>query len=334
MSSKGNDIVERAATLRPDPGDDTYYRGIHWIQMPLPPGPPKLAQGVEAAERARLETIIEDCRTAASDLAARAARQPLRTAEEIDGGAVEDVWRKFLFAHFAFFFDFAFLAEVYGRAFEALEVRDFVRIDIHSDQICHLWRAAGALIRYGVDFTPTEELYKVYIRPAMPEGLSGSWLREYQQLRLRKKAWRSATLRCTGPDAPRVQQAGARVVEAEKDYHKLHFQVMQACVPELTSMLQAYESEHGPLEIEEGHYALYDRWFHVERIEDASYETFVTEGCRALRDVLDDIERGTGLEVGVLGFIEQGVSTLLSLMSEGLGAPVPAALSQLTESST
>jgi hypothetical protein len=305
-------------SLSVDPGDaisnESIYRELPWIRLPLSGAPPEPWQGFTAAQQADLARQMEECLGTSQRLAVEACRVAPR--ETIDLAAVRLGWRRFFLSHFAFFYNFAFIGECYRAICETLHDPDPQALTCWVDRTCALWQSAGAFMLYGVDFSPTEEVYKLHIRSCMPAGLSGTWLREYKHLSQHKRAWQGAFLAETGERRPRLADAQVRLRQAERVYHLQHSRVMQACVPEMVSLLQNYEVAHGPLEVSEEQFRIYDDWFHVSRSPEIDRFQYLQKACAVFSEVAEDILSSTGLQQETLSYLEQGIGVMLDIMAE------------------
>lgn len=303
---------------RVDHGDaisnETIYRELPWIRLPQSGTPPEHWQGPTAAQRSDFERQIRECLARSRRLAVEACRVLPR--ETVEMASVRLGWRRFFLSHFAFFYNFAFLGDCYRAIRKALHDRDLQALTAWVDRACALWHSAGAFMLYGVDFSPTEEIYKLHLRPCMPEGLSGTWLREYKHLSQQKRALHEAFMAETGELRPQLANAQARLRQAEKVYHLQHSRVMQACVPEMVSLLQNYEAAHGPLEIAEEHFRIYDDWFHVSRSPEMDRFQYLQAACAVFSEISEDILSSTGLQQENLSFLEQGIEAMVRMMDE------------------
>lgn len=294
--------------------DESIYRELPWIRLPLSGAPPGGLGMLTAAQRSDLERQMEECFGTSRRLAVEACRVAPR--ETVDMAAVRLGWKRFFLSHFAFFYNFAFIGDCYQAICEALHDPDPQRLTTWVDRTCALWRSAGAFMLYGVDFSPTEEIYKLHIRSCMPAGLSGTWLREYKHLSQHKRAWQGAFMAETGEQRPQLADAHVRLRQAERIYHLQHGKVMQACVPEMVSLLQNYEVAHGPLEVTEEQFRIYDDWFHVNRSPVIDRFQYLQKACAVFSEVSEDILSSTGLQEETLSFLEQGIGVMLEIMAE------------------
>jgi|HubBroStandDraft_3_1064219.scaffolds.fasta_scaffold07330_4 hypothetical protein len=293
------------------------HREMPWISLATSAEVPQGGTALPERERQRLLQDILECRRCVLDSQGCIPhRQHAGDCEiEIDPREVMGGWRKFFLAHYAFFHAFGLLAARYRESAAALERRSWPLGEI--EQACSLWRLAGALMLYGVDFTPTEAIYERHIRPQMPEAFSGTWLREYILLTAQKRRFQRA-LDGRSADHPRlVQDLRARLHAAEKRYHELHFQVMLACVPDMTSKLQAYQFEHGDFKLGERHFQAYDEWFHVLRVE-LDLSGYVRSVCAVCRELVADLAGGTLMAADPLAELIGGLLTVLRMLRSAL----------------
>ncbi len=298
---------------------ELLHREMPWIALsPSAEVPP--AAAVSEAERRRLLEDIVGCRRSLA--AARELVRRRQGAAEVEPREVRDAWRKFFVSHCAFFHTFALLASRYRRGAAALGRGSWP--DQELEQACALWRLAGALMLYGVDFSPTETIYQESIRPRMPEAFSGTWLREYALLTDCRREFDRALESRPEADRERCREIKARLAESEKLYHQFHFQVMVSCVPDLTSKLQEYQIEHGKLSREPRHFELYDEWFHVLRLPDIDFSGYVRSVCAVFSELLADLVEGTFLEPQQLAALTAGISTVLQILGSNVGEePLP-----------
>ncbi len=291
------------------------HQGMPWIQLPLSAAPPRQSAPLPEEERRILDRRLAECRRLNDVLPVRAHRREDKP-EEITAQAVRQGWRRFFLSHFGFFFTFTMLAECYERAVEHLTGTGTIHVEL-LERACILWRGSGALMVYGIDFHPTEEIYCEHIRPFMADGLSGTWMREYQRVNQGRKAWRAAVGK-GGATNPELQEIGARLSEAERFYHRYHVQVMQTCVPDMISKLQDYEVAHGPVETSEAHRLAFDRWFHVARSEEIDLQGYLRTACAVFSELLRDITSMTSLPKETLLHLSQGVAMTLQILAESL----------------
>jgi hypothetical protein len=294
--------------------DESMYQELPWIQLPLSGTPPELWQGCTAAQWSDLERQIEECLATSRRLAVEACRVVPR--ETVDIAAVRLGWKRFFLSHFAFFYNFAFLGDCYRGICKAMNDPDPQDLTVWVERACALWRSAGAFMLYGVDFSPTEEIYRLHLRSCMPQGLSGTWLREYKHVNQQKRVWQEASMAGTGERQPRLADAHVRLRQAEKVYHLQHGRVMQACVPEMVSLLQNYEAAHGPLDIAEEHFMIYDDWFHVSRSPEIDRFQYLQSACAVFSEVSKDILSSTSLQQETLSFLEQGIEVMMEIRAE------------------
>jgi hypothetical protein len=283
-----------------------------WIILSSSAELPRGGADLRAAERERLLQDLLDCEgclVAARDLIHRRDK-PAGSA--IDSREVANAWRKFFLAHYAFFHSFAILAEVYQQAIRTLEQGGWPQREI--EQAAAIWSLAGALMRYGVDFAPTEGIYQQHIRPRMPEAFSGTWLREYALLGERRRRLKRALDERATVDRERAVALRTTLSEGERRYHTFHFEVMLACVPDMTSKLQQYEVENGKLVAEERQYEIYDEWFHVLRVPEIDLSGYVRSACTLLNDLLVDLMEGTYLETEPLSRLTAGIATVVEIL--------------------
>lgn len=302
------DVLAPVAVDRPE----LFHREMPWIILSTSAEVPRIGTELRAGERERLLDDLlecERCLMAAEGLILRRERQ---AGAAIDPREVRGAWRKFFLAHYAFFHSFAVLAEVYQQAIETLEQGGWPQREMA--QASAIWCLAGALMRFGVDFAPTETIYQQYIRPRMPEAFSGTWLREYALLGERRRRLKRLLDDRATTERERVQELRAVLSEGERCYHTFHFQVMLACVPDMTSKLQQYEVEHGKLGVDEDQYGIYDEWFHVLRVPDFELASFVRSVCTLFPDLLTDLMEGTYLEPEPLARLTAGCATVLEIL--------------------
>jgi hypothetical protein len=297
---------------------ESLHREMPWIALSpsaeVPPGE------FSDAERERLLQDILGCRRSLA--VAQELVRKRQGATAVEPREVRDAWRKFFVSHCAFFHTFALLASRYRAAAAALEQGEWPQREV--DQACALWRLAGALMLYGVDFSPTDVIYQEFIRPRMPQAFSGTWLREHVLLSDCRREFERALESRLETDRERCREIKARLAEGEKRYHQFHFQVMVSCVPELTSKLQEYQMEHGKLSRDETHFQAYDEWFHVLRLADIDFSVYVRSMCAVFSELLADLVEGTFLEPQPLAALTAGISTVLEILRSNVGGePLP-----------
>src|SRR5579885_564012 len=231
--------------------------GMPWLTLPSSAEVPRADGALPADVRQDLRLAILSCERSL----AMTATSAVRRTESLEPGAIgpEEIrngWRKFFLGHHAFIYAFALLADFYR---QQAAVREGVeRPSPEVGTICALWRLAGALMAYGVDFPATEAIYRLSIRPSMPEAFSGTWLREYVSLAAQRRRFDRALDAGAEFHPAAARKVRDLLAEAEKCYHNLHFQVMLTCVPDLVSKLQDYQATHGKLTFEERHFARFD----------------------------------------------------------------------------
>lgn len=290
----------------------SIHRELPWIRLPLSGALPDQPAALTEPERAGIHESLRSCRKLRNELPT--ALRQARLDTEMNEATVRLGWQRFFRSHFAFFYDLALLGECYREIARSVAAEDLPGLRRTVDRTCTLWRAAGALMLYGIDFYPTEEIYKSHIRPHMPPGLSGTWLREYIVCGQWKRRWQDKQ----EVEFERHEMADlkARLRQAEKCYHLQHRQVMQACVPEMISLLQNYVSSNGQLDPTEGNFRTYDEWFHVARVEKADLAEYVQTGCDLFTTIMKDISSFTNLQEETLRFLEQGFGVMLDLQGE------------------
>ena len=305
--------VQAVHPILPDLLLESFHREMPWValspsaEVPRSPG--------SAARPKEHQVLLQDLQDCKSTL--RAAEALFRTRErsrtsEIDPREVRNGWRKFFLSHSAFFYVFALLADLYRQCTATLERGDWPVREI--EQACALWRLAGTLMLYGVDFWPTETIYQNYIRPQMPDAFSGTWLREYALLAERRKGLDRLLHEKAEGAAEVVGNLRSHLSEGQRCYHNFHFQVMLACVPDLTSKLQEYESEHGSLSLDEKHFQIYDDWFHVLRLPEIELSCYVRSACAVFSEILADLVEGTFLEPEPLKHLTNGIAMVLEIL--------------------
>jgi hypothetical protein len=294
-----------------------------WIALGLSAEAPRPASALPAGERQRLRQDLLDCERLRLAAAAAATARPREspTRETFDPREVRGAWRQFFLAHAAFFHTFALLAAAYEQGAATLERGDLPEPEVA--QACSLWRLAGALMAYGVDFAATEAIYRSSIRPCMPEAFSGTWLREFSLLSARRRPFEQALEAKAKSHPEPVLALKARLFAAEKSYHTCHFGAMLACVPDLSSKLQEYQMEHGKLTPEERHAEIFDAWFHVVRLPEVSLSSFVRSATAVFSELLADLRAGTSLPPGTRGQLTDGVATVLALLRQGIAEETP-----------
>ncbi len=288
----------------------SIHRELPWIRLPLSGALPKDPAALTAPERGALEGLLNQSRNLGNQLLLAPRQAHLGAA--MDEATVRQGWQRFFRSHFAFFYDLALLGESYRELTRAVAEEDLPQLRLAVDRTCILWRAAGALMLYGVDFSPTEEIYKCHIRSHMPPGLSGTWLREYIVCNRWKRLWQERQEREVA--GQEISDLKARLRHAEKSYHLQHRQVMHACVPEMVSLLQDYVTSHGQLEPTEGNFQTYDGWFHVDRVERIDLACYIQTGCDLFTTIIEDILSVTALQEETLRFLEQGFGVMLDLL--------------------
>ena len=303
--------VQAANQILPDLR--SFHREMPWVAL-SPNGRLPRDPAFPAGPKAR-QVLLQDLVDCERTL--RAAEALFRKREKSGGSEighreVRSSWRKFFLAHSAFFYVFALLADLYRQSIAALESGDRPVREI--DEACALWRLAGALMLYGVDFWPTETIYQNYIRPQMPDAFSGTWLREYILLAERRKELDRLFHEKAAADADLLTSLRSHLSEGQRCYHNFHFQVMLACVPDLTSKLQEYELEHGSLSLDDKHFQIYDEWFHVVRLPDIEMSSYVRSACAVFSEILADLVEGTYLEPEPLQHLTHGISTVLEIL--------------------
>lgn len=305
--------VQAEHPVLPDLHLESFHREMPWVALSLSAELPRLP-GSAAREKGRqmlLQDIL-DCGRTVRAAETRFRRRERSGDSEIDPREVRSGWRKFFLAHSAFFYVFALLADLYRQCTVALERGD--RPSREIEQACALWRLAGALMLYGVDFWPTGTIYQNYIRPQMPEAFSGTWLREYALLAERRKGLDRLFHAKAEADGELVSSLRSHLSEGQRCYHNFHFQVMLACVPDLTSKLQEYELEHGSLSLDEKHFQIYDDWFHVLRLSEIELSCYVRSVCAVFSEVLADLVEGTFLEPEPFKHLTNGISIVLEIL--------------------
>jgi hypothetical protein len=304
-----------SASILPD-RPEFLHREMPWITLSSSAEVPRGGAVLRKCERQRLLQDILECERC---LAAAESFVHRRGSSEgvVDPQEVRNGWRKFFLAHYAFFHTFALLADLYRQCAAALAQGSWPLHQI--EQVCSLWRLAGALMLYGVDFSPTETIYQQYIRPRMPEAFSGTWLREYALLSESRRHFDRALDDKAVVHRELVRDLRSSLSESEKCYHQFHFQVMLACVPDLTSKLQEYQLEHGKLVQSEQHFEIYDEWFHVLRLPDVDLSCYVRSVCALFSELLADLVDGTFLEPDPLAKLTAGVSTVLEILRTAVG---------------
>lgn len=305
--------VQAAHPILPDLLLESFHREMPWVALSRSAELPRLP-GSAARDKGR-QMLLQDLLDCERTL--RAAETLFRKRErsgasEINPREVRSGWRKFFLAHAAFFYVFALLADLYRQCTAALGRGDRPLREI--EQACALWRLAGALMLYGVDFWPTETIYQNYIRPQMPEAFSGTWLREYALLAERRKGLDRLLHEKAEADGELVSSLRSHLSEGQRCYHNFHFQVMLACVPDMTSRLQQYELEHGSLSLEEKHFQIYDDWFHVLRLPETELSCYVRSACAVFSEILADLVEGTFLEPEPLKHLTNGISMVLEIL--------------------
>lgn len=288
------------------------HREMPWITLSAFAEVPRAGGVICESKRERLLQDILRCERSLAAAKDHARRRESSADRTIDPQEVRNGWRKFFLAHAAFFHTFALLADIYQRCTAALEHGSWPFGEI--EQARSIWRLAGALMLYGVDFYPTETIYQEYIRPSMPEAFSGTWLREYALLTERRRSFDRVLDEKAEIDGELVRHLRSCLAEAERCYHNFHFQVMLACVPDLTSKLQEYQIEHGKLTREERHFEIYDEWFHVVRLPDVDLSGYVRSACTVFCELLADLAEGTFLEPDPLAKLTLGISTALEIL--------------------
>lgn len=295
---------------------ESLHREMPWIALSPSAEVPQAGTSLRQDERERLLQDILECERSLAAAESFVRRREHTEGQGVDPQEVHGGWRKFFLAHYAFFHAQALLAEVYQSCTAALEGGLWPLREI--EQACSLWRLSGALMLYGVDFSPTETIYQQYIRPRMPEAFSGTWLREYARLTEQRRRFDRALDEKSAVHRELVRDLRSSLTAGEKCYHTFHFQVMLACVPDLTSKLQEYQLEHGKLVVEERHFEIYDEWFHVVRLPDISLSSYVRSVCAIFSELLADLVEGTFLEPDPLAKLTAGVATVLALQREAV----------------
>lgn len=296
---------------------ELLHREMPWITLSDSAAVPLAGADMPAGERQRLLQDLVGCERTLM-VATSLVRRRESAAAAIEPREVRDGWRKFFVSHAAFFHVFALLADCYREATTALAAGDWPLREIQRASA--LWRLAGALMLYGVDFSPTEEIYQGYIRPQMPEAFSGTWLREYALVTESRRAFDRALEARAGAHREVVRDLKSGLAEGEKCYHTYHFQVMLACVPDLTSKLQEYQVEHGKLSREDRHYQIYDAWFHVLRLPGIDLASYVRSVCAVFSELLADVVAGTFLAPEPLAALTGGMATVLEMLRAAVGA--------------
>lgn len=303
--------VQAASPVLPDL--QSFHREMPWVALSQSAELPR-SPGFRAGpkERQVLLQDLADCERTLRAAEALFRRREKAGVSEIGPREVRSSWRKFFLAHSAFFYVFALLADLYQQSIAALESGDRPVREI--DRACSLWRLAGSLMLYGVDFWPTETIYQTYIRPQMPEAFSGTWLREYVLLAERRKGLDRLFHEKAEEDSELVASLRSHLSEGQRCYHNFHFQVMLACVPDLTSKLQEYELEHGSLSFDDKLFQIYDDWFHVLRLPEIELSSYVRSACAVFSEILADLVEGTYLEPEPLRHLTHGISTVLEIL--------------------
>jgi hypothetical protein len=129
--------------------------------------------------------------------------------------------------HHAFFYHTALLEYCYQAMRESWEANGDDRF-LWGHRITLLWRSAGALMRFGIDFHPTPVIYEEYIRVAMPPSFSGLWLRERQMLHGQRSLFDEFAKQRVDED---LKTAKSEIAQAHKAYLEYHFSVMDLAAP-------------------------------------------------------------------------------------------------------
>jgi hypothetical protein len=303
--------VELYPLVLESPG--ALHREMPWISLPTSAELPRPGLAIREGERRRLLQDLLECERTRQAAETSLLRRAVHGGIDVEIGPreVRDAWRKFFLSHSAFFHVFGLLADLYRRCAMTLEQGGWPLREI--EQACALWRLAGALMLYGVDFSPTETIYQQYIRPHMPEAFSGTWLREYILVTVQRRRFNRALDGRLEDHRDQVGYLRTELSRSEKCYHQFHFQVMLACVPDLTSKLQAYQLEHGDFKLTERHFETYDRWFHVLR-QDLDLASYARSTCAVFSELLTDLAAGTLLEPAPLAELTAGTAVVLELV--------------------
>lgn len=299
------------------PPQSLYHRELPWTELPRPQWLATL-DGESLAERHReVKKAIEESERLSDALVATHVRRESNLELVITDDIVRSAWGRFFLCHVVFFYGFALLSESYRRMIELLWTNDQSGLEKELERTGTLWAFSGHVMLYGVDFVSTETVYKGYIRPYMPEALSGTWIPEARLIETRKLQLDQA-LRSSGLPVEKKRQVERRLRRAEQIYHRRHGEVMKACVPELVSKLQKYKQDHGTFQQEDRHSDVIDHWFHVRRSTEIDLAGYVETGCREISRLLRDVGSETSLDEAALAVIAEGVRTMLGMLREML----------------
>jgi hypothetical protein len=269
----------------------------------------------------QIARILQNTWTAISSVSRPVAR---RTPSAVDKrqSEIARAWNIWLRSHHAFFCLFTLLAHSYERMIRIAKVSNGAGLMHWALLTGRLWAASGALMKYGVDFEPCREIYCERIRPEMPAGFSGFWLREWIRVKAASSSWQ--TLDHSGYHlGDNVVRASSNVTTGRCHYNRYHAEVMTSAVADGKSLLRTYKSQlDGPLLISEEQFSSYDEWFRVERVHNLPRRGFVESTCRIIREVVADLTTGTGLDHGTLLHISGGFDSAIQVFGEWL-RPVP-----------
>ncbi len=267
--------------------------------------------------------VLQNTYDLTSKISRNSVPRPPTAGQQVEKEVVR-AWNLWLRSHHAFFCLFALLAHSYERMIQTAKVLNGDGLMHWAHLASRLWAASGALMRYGLDFQPCHEIYCERIRPEMPAGFSGFWLREWIQVKSASSSWQ--TLDHNGSEfGDFATRASSNVSAGRSHYHRYHAEVMTTAVLDGKSLLQVYKSQlDGPLSISEAQFSSYDEWFRVLRMDNLSRRDFVNSTCRIIREVVADLTTGTGLDHRTLLDIAGGFDSAIRVFGEWL-RPVPPA---------
>lgn len=301
-------------------GDEYDYRQAYpVIELPesgrVPPvyaaEKPTVLQFDECVE------LLEDVSHALWSLPRNVAQH--RPTLEIRTDEIAHAWRLWIQSHHSFLCVFSVLAYAYERLTESATQPASPQSRQWAEDVATLWKTAGALMVYGCDFHPTQEIYCTHIRPRMPEAFSGFWLREWILLRTARESWETLV---SSKQSPQVLELEDIARHGLRDYHDYHGRVMRIAVPDGKSLAFDYHKlkgcKHAVTELE---FATYDSWFRVQRVAQTRWE-FVVRACCEFCKTIGEIRQSSFLSEDVISDIQFGFRAILRMFGSWLG-PIP-----------
>ncbi len=168
-----------------------------------------------------------------------------RSPDRYRCGRLSRGWHLWMQSHHAFFFKFALLAHAYREAnLIAATGGGGVRLRRWAERAGILWSGSGALMIFGCDFAPLQDLYCAHIRSGMPQAFSGFWLRERAAVHREMTQWNAIVPTAQFRDVP---AADAVIKAGRQIYHRYHGHVIRAAVPDGKSLAQEYREDTSAL---------------------------------------------------------------------------------------